>query len=135
MKNVQEMHQFVSFTGNIFEEYKEFQQKWLPEFPNRPAKPIQIKNPTAVEARNYADAVSDYEIAYNEYQIKRIEYQAIDAAVNERIELGLKVYTGFFDVVPAQSQSKVWRKAWEDGHSNGWYEVYICLDNLIDLFR
>jgi hypothetical protein len=42
---------------------------------------------------------------------------------------------GIWIIFYGNKQSKVWWKAWEDGHSYGYYEVYQKLDDLVELFE
>jgi len=39
------------------------------------------------------------------------------------------------NTIPKQYQEKVWSKAYSDGHSNGYVEVYNCLNNLLEIFN
>ncbi len=47
----------------------------------------------------------------------------------------VKENSGLYTKVPEKYQSKVYYKAYEDGHANGYTEVYIQLLSLIEIFE
>jgi len=56
------------------------------------------------------------------------------SVISNIIEEFIKDVSGFNKTVPDDKKSKVYSKAWEDGHSSGYYEVYLCLLSLVELF-
>lgn len=56
----------------------------------------------------------------------RLQYEAIESFI--KYEAGL-------DSVPEQYRDKLYSKAWSDGHSDGYFEVYMKLCDLVDIFN
>ena len=54
--------------------------------------------------------------------------------VNVLIEGFIKKESGLFDI-PEQYQNKVYYRAYSDGHSAGYYEVYQKLCELVEIFE
>jgi hypothetical protein len=104
------------------------------EYPKRPPKPILKNNANSKEVLEYAELLKNWETDRNIYKLEVEAYYLnknfIDSKIKEFImeEAGIKI-------VPQQYRDKLYRKAYEDGHSNGFYEVYNCLLSLIEIFE
>lgn len=102
--------------------------------PDRPEKPRLNTKHTANDARKYTELLSNYEydmIAYKEKLKESNEYnEVIDNIITDYIcmEAGLQD-------IPEQYRSKVWNKAYQDGHSEGHIGIYDNLVELIDIFN
>lgn len=98
------------------------------KYPSKPTKPTLGRNPTAIDARAFADALEEYERALESYKEDKSYYNdRVGARMNELREELMKDYglcREEFDVI--------WNKAWEDCHSGGLYEVYGRFDSLYD---
>ena len=112
----------------------EFAKTFYPEYPLRVAKPILSKNPTSSEALAYAHMLEIYEKRVIEHDALMVEYNKTTKKVNSVIQNYICDEAGL-DSVPAKAKDKVWEKAWSDGHSSGYYEVYIHLQELVKLFE
>jgi hypothetical protein len=92
--------------------------------PTKPAKPILGRDPTAIEARAWAEALEEYEREFEAYKENLVWYKnQITTRRNElmtqlRIDYGIT--EGQFTIL--------WNKAWEDGHSEG-------LERVVDIFE
>lgn len=103
----------------------------------RPNKPTLRPNHTSEEIEVYARLFCEYETAKHSYDT----LETLRRKHNDDVEHLIKIYlcdaSGLNDI-PQQYQDAVWSKAWEDGHSDGYYSVYtqLCeLVELVDIFK
>lgn len=97
------------------------------QYPNKPKKPI-ITIHTAKEAADYAVKLLEYENRYTEH------CSSVDE-INKIITEYIKILSGFYVYVPEQYQEKVYDNAYINGHSSGYFEIYLKLLNLVKLFK
>jgi len=102
------------------------------KYATKPVKP-RMTGSTAEDARKYAFDLEEHEFQMDTYRELRVEYAAHNFAIEQEVESRIKEETGF-NSIPEQYQAKVWRYAWEEGHSAGYHEVQIHLINLVDIF-
>ena len=96
------------------------------KYPSKPTKPTLGRNPTAVDARAFADALEEYERALESYKEDKSYYnECVGARMNELREKLMKDYG-----MCRQEFDVIWNKAWEFG--NGLSEVYFHFDSLFD---
>jgi len=94
--------------------------------PEKPKKPFLPRNPSAIEARAYADALEEYE------RERRIYDENIGWYNSEKV----KLQTAFKNQLRSdwgmgeQEFDFLWAEAWELGHSGGLSEVYYQFDRL-----
>lgn len=119
---------------NVYEAIK-YVRGLEPEYSQRPSKPILASKHTAVEVKEYAKSLEQYDIDLAEYSAKKEEDNKVRQELNEVLEDYLKDMSGLYDVVPKANQNKVWNYAWEQGHSSGYSEVYGYLQELVELFE
>jgi len=106
-----------------------------PEYPSRPPYPtLNVVRPTSEQALKYAQDLAKYEDAILQYKSKKAEYDAQYNILNTILEQYIWNISGLTKLVPEDRQRKVWNLAWEKGHSNGYYEVYLELCQLVELF-
>lgn len=104
------------------------------EYPKRPQKPILKNNANSNEVFEYGERLKIFESNSIEFKKEVEKYNTnrneIDSIIKEFIidEAGIKI-------VPQQYRDKLYNKAYEDGHSNGFYEIYNCLQSLIEIFE
>lgn len=107
-------------------------------FPSRPVKPVsperKDRNATPIDYRTYADLLEKYENDLEKYQTVYADVNAHNIMVDILIEKYIKSVSGLNDI-PEQYQNKLWRLAYERGHSSGYYEVYQQLVDLVDIFE
>ena len=104
-------------------------------YPDLPQKPHLNSKHTALEAKEYAKSLSLYETEMLIYTKLKKEIQKSNFEADEVLEIFLKETSGLNKYVPADKRDKVWYKAWEDGHSSGYGEVYTILISLVELFE
>lgn len=104
------------------------------DYPNRPIRPRRPDSESPNEYRIYADLLEKYEAAMVEYNANRDVISKHNHEVDKLIEKYIKSVSGLNDI-PEQYQKKVWEKAWSNGHSSGYYEVYGELLELVDIFE
>jgi hypothetical protein len=98
-------------------------------YPDKPTKPTLGRNPDAIEARAWADAMEEYEREMKGYAEARDEYTR---RINERLfELKTRLCNDY-DITEAQMHL-LWARAWEDGHSEGLHRVVGIFDELYDI--
>ena len=83
----------------------------------------QLSNETEI----WASEMQTYE---SEMATIRLHNMKVDALILAFI----KKESGLNDI-PEQYQNKVFSKAWSDGHSSGYYEVYQQLCELVEIFE
>ncbi len=66
------------------------------------------------------------------YGIELERYKKNKSLIDSTIIEFIKEQAGI-SIVPEQYRENLWNKAWEDGHSGGFYEVY--LSSLIEIFE
>ena len=98
-------------------------------------KPFLLnRNATITEAKEYAVALEEYEKQKPAYDIAKKEVQEYNRKIDLAVGDYIKEESGLTKL-PEHTQAKVWRKAYEDGHSNGFYSVYQELEELVELFQ
>ena len=98
--------------------------------PKAPQKPVRLGlNPTAAQARAYADRLESWEAEMIIYRAERALYQD---QMNTRLrELQTKLRDEY-DITEAQ-QFILWNSAWSDGHSEGLRRVVEIFDELYEV--
>lgn len=122
-RNFTSVYDVIEFAENTFQV----------EFPARLTKPLLTSNPTSEDAMEFAKKLAEWEVALPVFHADVNQRMDHNQKVDLLIEEYIKRESGFYDI-PKRSQSKVWNKAWEDGHSSGYGEVYSHLRELVDLF-
>jgi len=126
----------LELMGEVYETIRSAQDTLTVPHIQRPAKP---KAPTLSEGvaagmRKHADKLEAWEtemLAYNASMGKiRMHNMKVDALILAFI----KSESGLNDI-PKQYQSKVFSKAWSDGHGSGYYGVYQQLCELVEIFE
>jgi len=121
-------------TGNIYDDVK-FAQSFYPPYPDRPTKPRLLPSHNSIDAKRFAENLAQWEIDNESYKAAMDAYRDEAHRINLIIEAYIKEESGFNTYIPDDKKAKVWSKAWQDGHSNGYSEVYGCLCGLVDLFQ
>jgi len=119
--------------GDCYQAIKWAQEQYG-EYPSSPSKPHMAKGHSSAEAEIYVSDLKKYEKAKDgctkEQTVWRQRQSNIDLIIVEY----MKDESGFNDI-PEQYRSNVYSKAWQDGHSSGFYEVYQCLRGLVEIFN
>lgn len=96
--------------------------------PNRPVKPRLDRNPNAIEARAYADALEVYEREMKAYDENLSWYRSEAASLLTKFQNELKedysLSSAEFHVI--------WSEAYDRAHSGGLQEVYYEFERLYD---
>lgn len=96
--------------------------------PTKPTKPGLSRNPTAIEARAFADALEEYEREMKTYNENLKWYRSeAESLLNEfkgKVRAEYELSEASFNVI--------WSEAWERGHSSGLQEVYYQFERLHD---
>lgn len=120
--------------SSVYEAVKEA-QSFYGEFPTKPNPPQTLsRNHDAKDLEEYTVAFKKYEADYKDWAKKSDEYRVNYQKINEAIEEYIKWAAGLHQV-PEKYRVKLWTKAWEDGHSSGYSEVFGCLASLVYIFE
>lgn len=105
-------------------------------YPIKPTKPLSVMFPkmTSAELHEKANELANWEKAMEEYADQAAQCTLHNMKVDELINEYISIESGLRNI-PEQYQNKVFSKAWADGHSNGYYEVYGHLCELVDIFK
>jgi len=98
-------------------------------YPQKPSKPSLSRNPSAAEARDYADDLEVYEKKLETYRSDRDWYS--EQQNNRLLELQTKLRDEY-DITEAQ-MFILWNKAWVEGHSEGIRCVVALFDEYYEL--
>ena len=103
-------------------------------YPTRYERPRIRKDFTAQDARSYAEQLENWETNEAKLKTEREAYYEQEQKIVVLLEGFIRYVTDFDENVPEKSRSKVWQRAYEVGHSSGWYSIYQELNSLVDLF-
>jgi len=125
------VHQTLS---RILEIEKEAREKVdIPSYKQKPLLKTATLDPEAL--RKLADEIEEWE-KYNADRKSKLKKQSQGVPnTGDLLEEFIRHESGLVDKVPKQYQDKVYRHAWESGHSSGYSEVYIHLVELVDIFE
>lgn len=118
---------------SVYEKIESAKAAYHP-YPEALKKPFLKSNHSGDEAKEYSIALKKYEKEKPAYDRAKKEVQEYNQKINFAIEDFIKEESGLTKL-PEHTQSKVYMKAYEDGHSNGYYSVYQELEELVDLFN
>lgn len=103
------------------------------KYAERPIKPFSPKDHSADGFIAYGQRLKIYEAEMDEYRLRKAECDAHNLAIEQEIEARIKEDSGL-NSIPEQYRDKVWRYAWDQGHSAGYHEVQNHLVNLVGIF-
>jgi hypothetical protein len=115
-------------------DYLKKKRKWT----NPPKKPqAPDKDATPQDYIDYGNALAAFN---SEYETWKTTVKSAEDDHNNEIdslcETLVKEESGLNNLKISQKQAnKIWSKAWQDVHSDGYYEVYINLCELVELFE
>lgn len=127
MENSQEMS-----ISRLIEYSKEFRT----EYPKSPKRPyLDRQNHNSVEAFEHAKKLEVYEKEMVIYREEKNKYQENDSIVDAALKEFFMEFSGANRLLNETQRPKAWDKAWDRGHSSGWFSVYTELEEIIDLFE
>ena len=103
---------------------------------NRPKAPIKPKTQnitSSAQAQELAIAFANWENEMAAYNKENQNWLNNKYKIESTLEDYIKEQAGLNDI-PESSRDKVWNYAWAQGHSTGYYQVYLCLCQVVDLF-
>ena len=100
----------------------------------RPSKPVLTKRTSSKEVFEYAERLARWEQDNANWKNERDNWYENKRKIDSIIETFIKDISGI-SIVPEQYREKLYSKAWSDGHSSGFYEVYTRLQSLIEIFE
>jgi hypothetical protein len=111
-----------------------YAESFYGEYPNKPKKPLAPKIHTSESIKNYSSELETYETNLKEYEITRRACNIREIKINNIIIDYIK-YASNIETIPEQYRDKVYSKAYEKGHSSGFYEIYCDLCGLVEIFN
>jgi hypothetical protein len=104
-----------------------------PESITKPIKP-RLDNPhTSQQALAYSAALQEYENDIEVYNANdKLRNQEI-RVINEQLVAFIKDVSGLYGI-PKQYQDKVYSYAYNRSHSDGMYEIFLTLCELVNIF-
>lgn len=124
------LEQLKEFGDDVYKAI-EFAREFRLEYPD---KPKLDSNHTSKQLKEYNKAFGEYEFSMKNYEELKKLYNENDCKISSLIEKYIKDISGFNEL-PEKAKDKVWRKAWNDCHSEGYHSVYYQLCELVDLFN
>ena len=112
----------------------EYAYTFKPEYPTAPKKPYLSSKHTSEEAKQYALDLAEYEEKMVAHRKVKEEYNLASSEVDGIIVEYIKEVSGL-NRIPEQYRDKLYRKAYEDGHSSVYHEVYLELVELVEIFE
>ena len=103
-------------------------------YPKRPDKPYLPIKHTAAEVQIYLPLLIEYVAAKSLHETAIDHWNKKTNAINAILEEFIKEEAGLNNI-PITYRERTWSKAWADGHSNGYYEVYSKLRSLVEIFE
>jgi hypothetical protein len=101
----------------------------------KPKEPRMPKNNHPESFLAYAEALERYQANLETWETYKAEAEAHNTLIYSICEGLVREDSGLDTLkVSDKQKEKIWRKAWEQGHSNGYYEVYQELVDLVELF-
>ena len=107
--------------------FKDYENKLA--FPAFPKKPELPKNPTSKQLKEAAVLMEEYESMLKKAKEERAAYNT----ETERLEIKFKF--DLFDEYGVKNQDKgdkIFQKAWDDSHANGYVSVVAKFDELME---
>lgn len=126
---------FVSENVSSIQEGIEFIESHLGEHPKKPKRPtLTNPRPSAEDAYEFAKLMEEYEAKLPQYEKELAEYRENENVVYDSIRMYILDQSGALDHVPQQYLDKVYSYAYEEGHSDGHYNVFLKLSDLVTIF-
>jgi len=98
------------------------------KFPKKPTKPTLERNPSAIEARAFADALEEYEREMKSYEEDKCFYQSELTSLQREFRDKLKSDYSLTDA----EFVVLWSEAYDRNHSGGLEEMANAFDSLYD---
>ena len=100
------------------------------EYPIKPSKPILPKMVSSSQFIGYGKELELYEKEMDAYKVEKQNYDNITNKIESHLIECLKDVAGL-NTIPEQYRSGVYSYAYSEGHSAGYYEVFLKLNSLI----
>lgn len=110
-------------------------QKKYVTIPRRPIGKLP-KNPTAQDYRDAAEELERHQASYNEAKKLEEENKPHNIAVQEAITDLIEDESGLKDLnIPDWQKGKIRTLAYNQNNGSGYYNYYLILSDLVDLFK
>lgn len=96
-------------------------------FPIKPTKPV-LKGKTPNDYRVYADELEKYEADLEQWKEDLKKHGAEERKLQEQFKEDMFKFLG---IENHPKRERVFTEAWNEGHSAGYYEVFIIAEDLV----
>lgn len=103
--------------------------------PEKPIKPILPISHNSNQVKQYQLDLEKWESVEKIYRENKQIYNNMKFLWEKLCEEFIKHKTDFYESVPKGYQDKIYKLAWDYGHSGGYLEVYQYLIDLVDIFE
>lgn len=101
-------------------------------YPKAPTKPSLPTKHTSSQVEQYAKEMKQYEELHEQWREERNTIDDFNKKIDDRVYVFMIEESGADKFTPKQ-QAILYTKAWQDGHSYGYSEVLLYLQELVDL--
>jgi hypothetical protein len=115
-------------TGNTFEELETAMHDYS-GYPTKPVAPRAPTEKTGDAMRDYADKLDEHERALAEYKVAE---KAAATNAGKLFDIWFLKLRMEYPHLPTRVFDVVYSKAYDDGHSSGYYSVREKVDTLVD---
>lgn len=100
----------------------------------KPKKPILSKNPTAEDAQVFAAQMAQYEEDLVGWETIEAENAKWNEEIENMVADFIREESGLNHLrVSDKVKINMWKKAWDDGHSSGYVQIYYELCELVEM--
>jgi len=124
---------FLKRDKSVYEVIDDIRNSNNNEYPDRISKPTLGLKHSSDDVIKYAEELKQYEILKKENDKQKEIYNLEQQRLNSLIEEFIKDQSGLNNI-PEKYRDKVYNYAYSKSHSNGYYEVYLTLGDLVDIF-
>lgn len=120
--DISEAWEYLNTDGNGYSKYP-----FIPEKPH-------LSGSTATAFRKYADELEKYEEKMKEFKKEKQRIDNNNSLIDKTFQEYIREESGVTKL-PEILQNRLWSKAYEDGHDDGYTSVYYHLCELVQLFN
>lgn len=102
--------------------------------PHYKSKPLPPNEHTSESILNYSKELEEWEKYKEEKNKTLVLHKEFQIKVSDLLDEYIKEMSGLNDI-PEKYRDKVYDRAWEDGHSDGYLQVYYELVDLVEIFN
>jgi len=118
---------------SVYETLKEL-EKLQNEKPQKPIEPKLKENHNHIEILEYANDFGSYNEKLDKYNKELENWKERYQYIENLIEIFIKKHSNI-EIVPEKYREKLWNYIYNDNYSYGMFQVYLKLNELIEIFE